>query len=139
MLLHGLIDLLSEVKDFTILVTVREQYCLLAKARPLIGDMSLRFAVDNKDLVLGVKTPFERFLVIIYLLGLLLIFLSLVLSVLVSSEVSEIEASCWYIPLVALVSGLLECLNATLYQALMSVFLFLHRVPILVVSHFFHY
>ena len=54
MLLHGLIDLLSEVKDFTILVTVREQYCLLAKARSLIGNMSLRFAVDNKELVLGV-------------------------------------------------------------------------------------
>jgi len=126
MLLHGLIDLLSEVVNFTILVTVREQYCLLAKARPLISNMSLRFAVDNKDLVLRVKTPLERFLVIIYLLGLLLILLSLVLSVLVSSEVSEIEASCWYIPLVALISGLLEGLNATLYQALMSVFLFLH-------------
>jgi hypothetical protein len=126
MLLHGLIDLLSEVVDFTVLITVREQYCLLAKARPLICNMSLRFAVDDKDLVLGVKTPLERFLVIIYLLGLLLILLSLVMSVLVSSEVSEIKASCWYIPLVALVSGLLECLNATLNQALMSVFLFLH-------------
>ena len=126
MLLHGLIDLLSEVVYFTILVTVREQYCLLTKARPLICNMSLRLAVDNKDLVLGVKTPFERFLILIYLLGLLLILLSLVLSVLVSSEISEIEASCWYIPLVALVSGLLEGLNATLYEALMSVFLFLH-------------
>jgi hypothetical protein len=126
MLLHGFINLLSEVVDFTVLVTVREQYCLLAKARPLICNMSLRFAVNYKNLVLGVKTPLERFLIIIYLLGLLLILLSLVLSVLVSSEVSEIEASRWYIPLVALVSGLLKGLNATLYQALMSVLLFLH-------------
>ena len=54
MLLHRLIDLLGEVKNFTILVTVREQYCLLAKARPLISYMSLRFAVDNKELILGV-------------------------------------------------------------------------------------
>ena len=139
MLLHGLIDLLGKVINFTILVTVRKQYCLLAKARPLIGYMSLRFAVDNKYLVLGVKTPLERFLVIIYLLGLLLILLSLVLSVLVSSKVCEIEGCSWYIPLVALVSGLLEGLNPTLYQALMSLFLFLHWVPIFVVSHFFHY
>jgi hypothetical protein len=107
MLLHGLIDLLSEVKNFTILVPVREQDSLLAKARSLIGNMSLRFAVNNKELVLGVKTPFERFLVIIYLLGLLLILLCLVLSVLVSTEFCEIEASCRYISLVALLSGLL--------------------------------
>ena len=78
-------------------------------------------------------------MVIIYLLGLLLILLSLVLSVLVSSEFCEIEASCRYIPLVALLSSLLEGLNASLYQAFMSVILFLHRIPILVVSHFFHY
>lgn len=107
MLLHGLIDLLSEVKNFTILVPVREQDSLLAKARSLIGNMCFRFAVDNKELVLGVKTPFERFLVIIYLLGFLLILLSLVLSVLISTEFCEIEASCRYIPLVTLLPGLL--------------------------------
>ena len=78
-------------------------------------------------------------MVIIYLLSLLLILLSLVLSVLVSSKLCEIKASSRYIPLVARLSGLLECLNASLYQGFLSVILFLHRIPILVVSHFFHY
>ena len=95
--LEGFIDFLSEVKDFSILITMGKKNSLFAEARSLIDNVAFGLLIHNKHLVFRrFQTLFDRFIETNILFNL---FFGPVRYLFIMSEViNEIETCLSYIP-----------------------------------------
>ena len=122
--LQRLINFLCEIVDFSILITMRQQYCLLAKARSLIDNVCLGFAIYDENLILWFKTSLQRFFFIVRLLTLILVFIffCFVLSDFISAQLIKIEASLSNISPIPIHLVLLKSFITTFNLACLSIF-----------------